>query len=154
VPVPRSFGHDFQNRLKERAVTGDDLAWLQTLGQIGPEFVQHYLSNVDEPTLMDYDNAFRMWQNDESSVFSDQQVMETLGGYIGNKCVADLGMEWSVVVDEYGTDYAVRSAETEVASYPFSAVLKRIEDRQNGFIHGLYHTIRYTIETARSKQRE
>ena len=135
-------------------VTGDDLLRLQALGSDGPAFVQHYLPDVDKLTLEDYDNAFELWQNDKQSDYSDAQVIEIIGGYLGNKCVQDLDMEWSVVTDEYGTDYAVRSNQVEVTTYPFSAVLKRIEDGNSGFIHGLYHTVRHTIETSDAKTRE
>ena len=135
-------------------VTGDDLLRLQALGNDGPAFVQHYLPDVNELRLEDYDKAFELWQNDKQSDYSDAQVIEIIGGYLGNKCVKDLDMEWSVVTDEYGTDYAVRSNEVEVTTYPFSAVLKRIEDGNSGFIHGLYHTVRHTIETSDAKPRE
>jgi len=135
-------------------VTGGDLLRLQTLGNDGPAFVQHYLPDANKLTLEDYDKAFELWQNDKQSDYSDTQVIEIIGGYLGNKCVQDLDMEWSVVTDEYGTDYAVRSNQVEVTTYPFSAVLKRIEDGNSGFIHGLYHTVRHTIETSNVKHRK
>jgi hypothetical protein len=135
-------------------VTGHELLRLQALGNDGPTFVQHYLPNANELTLEDYDRAFELWQNDKQSDYSDAQVVEIIGGHLGNKCVRDLAMEWSVVTDEYGTDYAVRSNQVQVTTYPFSAVLKRIEDGNSGFIHGIYHTVRHTIESSKAKTRE
>ena len=127
---------------------------MRSLADKSLEFVRQYLPEIDKPTLEDYDEAFRIWQQDKQAEFSDERVIEIIGGYLGNKCVDELEMEWSVVTDEYGTDYAVRSTVNEVTSFPFSAVLKRIEDGNNGFIHGLFHTIRHTIETSDAKARE
>ena len=135
-------------------VDGDDLAWLQSLDDAGPQFVSHYVPDVTEPGLKDYDAAFRAWQLDESSPYTDQQVLQLVGGYLGNKLVADLDMEWVTVTDEYGTDYAVRSTEVDVTSYPFSTVLKRIEDEQYDFVHGVYHTIKAMLENGEYKTRE
>ena len=54
-------------------VDGDDLAWLQSLADAGPQFVSHYLPDVTFPSLKDYDAAFRAWQLDESPLYTEQQ---------------------------------------------------------------------------------
>lgn len=59
---------------------------------------------VTEPNLRDYDTAFRAWQQDEAPAYSDMLVIQLIGGYLGNKLVADFDMEWVMVTDEYGTD--------------------------------------------------
>ncbi|MEM7784199.1 MAG: DUF3806 domain-containing protein [Planctomycetota bacterium] len=97
-------------------VAGDNLTWLQSLGGDGPKFVATYLQSVIDPTLKDYDAAFRAWQQDQSSQYDDQQVIQIIGGYLGNKFVTDFDMEWVTVTDEYGTDYAVRSTKVEFLS--------------------------------------
>ncbi len=142
------------SKQKITLVTGDELLRLQALGNDGPAFVKHYLPDANELTLEVYDKAFELWQNDKQSDYSTTQAIEIIGGHLGNKCVEDLDMEWCVVMDEYGTDYAVRSSKVEVTTFPFSAVLKRIEDGNSGFIHGLYHTVRDTIETPDAKSRD
>ena len=135
------------------AVVGDDLAWLQSLGGDGPQFVSHYLPTVTEPTLKDYDAAFRAWQQDPSPPYDSQQVIQIVGGYLGNKCVTDFDMEWVTVTDEYGTDYAVRSTKVEVMSFPFSTVLKRIEDKNYDFVHGVYYTVKEMLTNGEYKVR-
>jgi hypothetical protein len=122
-------------------VTGDQLGRLQALDDAGTEFVAHYVPKVTEPTLKDYDAAFRAWQLDDAPPYTEQQVVEIVGSYLGNQCVADFDMEWVTVVDEYGTDFAVRSKKVELMSFPFSTVLKRIEDKQYDFVYGVYWTI-------------
>ena len=135
-------------------VDGDDLAWLQSLDDGGPQFVSHYLPDVAEPSLKDYDAAFRAWQLDESSQYTDKQVIQLVGGYLGNKCVADFDMEWVTVTDEFGTDYAVRSTRVEVMSFPLSTVLKRIEDKKYDFVHGVYYAVKEMLTNGEYKVRE
>lgn len=135
-------------------VDGKDLAKLQSLDQGGPAFVSHYLPNVKEPGLKDYDTAFRAWQLDKAPPYSDQEVIDLIGGYLGNKCVADFGMEWVTVSDDLGTNYAVRSTKVEVMSFPFSSVKKRIENRQYDFLHGIYYSTKELLASGDYKTRE
>ncbi len=128
-----------------KAVDGEELMWLRSLGNDGPRFVTYYLPHVTEPDLKDYDAAFRAWQRDEASPYTKQQVIQLIGGYLGNKCVADLDMEWVTVTDEHGTDYAVYKAATGVMCFPFSAVFKRIEDNEYDFIQSLYYVTKAMI---------
>ena len=135
-------------------VTGDELAMLHSLGSDGPDFVNTYLPNTNDPDLNDYDNAFRAWQTSESKQHSNEEVIELLGSYLGNKCIADLDMQWVTVSDEYGTDYAVRGTKFEVMAFPFSTVMKRVEDDEYDFLYGVYHTIKQTLESGDYKERD
>lgn len=135
-------------------VDGDDLSRLQSLDADGPEFVAHYVPDVTEPGLKDYDAAFRAWQLDAGKPYTDKQVIDLIGGYLGNKCVADFGMEWVSVTDRYGTDFAVRSTRIEVMSFPFSTVAKRINDKKHDFVHGVYFTIKEMLTNGEYKARD
>ncbi|WP_404307569.1 DUF3806 domain-containing protein [Neorhodopirellula lusitana] len=136
------------------AVAGDDLAWLKSLGSDGSQFVSAYIPAAKDPALKDYDAAFRAWQRDPSPQYDDQQVIQIIGGYLGNRCVTDFDMEWVTVADEYGTDYAVRSAKVEVLSFPFSTVLKRVEDKKYDFVHGVYYTVKEMLANGEYKVRQ
>ena len=135
-------------------VTGDELKRLLSLGTQGPDFVAAYSSNEPEPDLKDYDRVFRAWQITESTQHSNEQVVEILGGYLGNKCVADFHMEWVTVSDEYGTDYAVRSKTSEVMAFPFSTVMKRIEAKEYDFLYGVYHALKQMLASGDYKSRD
>lgn len=134
-------------------VVGDELLWLQSLIDAAPQFVSHYLPEVIEPSLKDYDAAFRRWQLDPSRQYTDEEVIQVVGGYLGNKCIADFDMEWVTVTDEYGTDYAVSSTHVELMSFPFSTVLKRIEDKQYDFVHGVYYAVKDMLANGKCKVR-
>ena len=135
-------------------VDGEDLARLQSLDDAGPQFISHYLPEVTQAGLRDYDRAFRAWQLDKSPPYSDQQVIDIVGGYLGNKCIADFGMEWVIVTGQYGTNYAVRSTKVEVMSFPFSTVQKRIEGKEYDFVYGVYHTMKEMLASGDYKVRE
>ena len=157
TPDGEVIAHDMNVEATPQAITvvgGDDLVWLQSLDAAAPQFVSHYLPDVAEPSLKDYDAAFRAWQLDTSPPYTDQQVIQLVGGYLGNKCIADFDMEWVTVTDEYGTDYAVRSTKVEVMSFPFSTVLKRIEDKKYDFVHGVYYTVKEVLANGEYKVRK
>jgi hypothetical protein len=154
TPEGEVIAHDTPVEATPQTITvvdGDDLAWLRSLGETAPRFITHYFPDITQPSLKDFDAAFRAWQLDGSPPFTDQQVIQLVGGYLGNKCVADFGMQWVTVADEYGTDYAVRSTKVELMSFPFSMVLKRIEDKECDFVHGVYYTIKEMLANGECK---
>lgn len=119
----------------------------------GVRFVQTYLPKMKNPSLKDFDESFHLWQSEGKRRFTEQQVIEILGAYLGNKLIADFQMEWVVVKDEYGTDFAVRGKKYEVMSFPFSSVAKRIENNQYDFMSGVYHAVKSSIESGDYKTR-
>ena len=76
-----------------------------------------------------------------------------LGAFLGNKLVKDFDMEWVVVTDMYGTDFAVRGKKVEVMSFPFSSVAKRIESHQFDFMNGVYFAVKNAVENENVKAR-
>lgn len=108
--------------------------------------ITEFHEKTDSPTLKDCDQAFRAWLKSPHRSHTEQQTIEILGSYLGQCCVQDLPMEWVKVTDQYGEDYAVRHVKSEAMGFPFSSVMKRIEDKQHDFMHGVFHTIKNTIE--------
>lgn len=116
-------------------------------------FVLAYVPAATSPTLKDFDEAFRRWQKETKPRYTQQQVVEVLGAYLGNRLIADFQMEWVEVTDQHGTDYAVRGKEVEVMSFPFSSVAKRIRADQYDFMAGVYYTVQDAIASGRYKKR-
>lgn len=122
----------------------------------GASFVSAYLpniKNIKEPTLKDFDEAFYLWLREKKQRYSSQQVVEILGSRLGKKLINDFDMEWVLVEDEYGTDYAVRAKKKETMSFPFSSVLKRIESNEHDFMVGVYQAVKSTIDESDVKTR-
>ena len=124
----------------------NDMQAFDAYASQGVLFVKSYLPHVTNPSLKDYDEAFRLWQIEKERRYTEQQIIEILGACLGNKLITDFQMEWVVVTDEYGTDFAVRGKRFEIISFPFSSVVKRIENNQYDFMVGVYHTVRASIE--------
>lgn len=110
------------------------------------EFLSAYGTPQSENELIRYDEAFKAWQDSETKKHSHQDVINTLGAYLGQRMVQDFDMEWVIVTDPYGQDYAVRHKTSELMSFPFSAVTKRIKDMEYDFIHGVYHVLKHEVE--------
>jgi hypothetical protein len=134
-------------------VSQKDVLAINALASKAKSFVVTYIPEVLNPSLKDFDEAFHRWQREKNRRYSDQQVIEILGAYLGNQLIADFQMEWVVVTDQYGTDYAVRAKKYEVMSFPFSSVSKRIESNQYDFMVGVYETVKHTIASGDYKVR-
>jgi len=39
-------------------------------------------------------------------------------------------------------------------AFPFSTVLKRVENKEYDFLYGVYHTVKHTIDSGKSKRRQ
>jgi hypothetical protein len=109
------------------------------------DFVAAYIGHEATLSLANLDEAFRAWQVEPARRFSEQEVEQVLGAYLGQRLAMDLDMEWVTVTDEYGTDYAVRSRKWEVLSFPFAVVGKRIQDSQCDFLVSVYHAVDHTL---------
>lgn len=130
-----------------------DIRALDAFAARAESFVAAYLSERTNPSLEECDQAFRLWQQERRPRFSERQVVEILGARLGNQLIADLQMEWVVVKDKFGTDYAVRAKKHEVMSFPFSSVAKRIERNQHDFMAGVYYAVAHTIASGDYKPR-
>lgn len=117
------------------------------------KFVADYVPGATSPKLTDFDKAFYLWQKEKKRRYSEQQVIEMIGAYLGNQLVKDFQMEWVVVNDQYGTDYAVRGRQKEVMSFPFAAVDKRIQRKEHEFVVGVYQTVKHTLADSEIKAR-
>lgn len=132
---------------------GDQLKQLASLPK-NDAFVKHYKPDTIEPTLVDYDEAFIAWQKDKTGKYSADDVVMIVGGYLGNRCIADFDMQWVRVEDEYGTDFAVRAKKSEVMIFPFSSVQKRVNASNSGFVHGVYHALKNLFESGNHDPRD
>ncbi|TWU24740.1 DUF3806 domain-containing protein [Bythopirellula polymerisocia] len=125
----------------------------QSWEQNASEFLTAYAEPQSKNELIQYDEAFKAWQVSPVKQHSAQDVINLLGAYLGQRMVRDFDMEWVMVTDQYGQDYAVRHKSSELMTFPFSSVMKRIEDNEHEFIHGVYHVLKHELENGEFKQR-
>ena len=130
-----------------KPLTPEDMAEINAFATRGPEFVAAQFPNLENPGLVDYDKAFCQWQRAVIKGHSPDEVIQILGAVLGNAMVAEYDMEWVVITDEYGTDFAVRgTGEAEVVSFPFSSVYKRIADNKYDFMNGIFYSVKQAFE--------
>ena len=110
------------------------------------EFLKSYPSTGSKSLLKQYDKAFELWQKSTKKLYSKQDVTCILGAYLGQRMVDDLAMEWVMVTDQYGEDYAVQHKKFKFVAFPFSTVLKRIDKNEYHFMHSIYYIIKHRLE--------
>lgn len=128
-------------------VSSEDRERFRRLADSAPAFLATYAGDVSEPTLKDYDRAFAVWQGSESPKHSEEEVIWILGALLGEKLVSNLEMEWVVVADEYGRDFAVRHVRSEVMAFPFSSVKKRVDDKKHDFLFMIFYTVKDRLDS-------
>lgn len=119
----------------------------------GPQFVSHYLREILNPQLRHYDEAFALWLDDPESPFDSDAIIWIIGSVFGQACCDGLQMEWTLVTDEFGTDYGVRHKDIELQAFPFSTVGKRVEDRSTGFLMDIFYFLAERIESSDYRSR-
>lgn len=131
----------------------EQLAKFSKLAASAMGFANRYLPKIESPSLKDFDEAFVLWKQDGAGTYTDDQVIDLLGAYLGKRMVDDLDMEWVVVTDEAGTDFAVRGKKQEILAFPFASVAKRIDRREHDFMAGVYRAVEATIANGEFKTR-
>jgi Domain of unknown function (DUF3806) len=129
-----------------------EIAEIDELAAKAKMFVATFLPGTTTPTLKECDEAFYRWHRAKGR-YTDKQVTAMLGAYLGKKLISDFQMEWVVVKDQYGTDYAVRAKKYEVMSFPFSSVSKRVENNQPDVMVAVYEIVKHTIARGDYKAR-
>jgi hypothetical protein len=139
---------------KIEPASAGELKTFRAYGARAALFVAAYVPAAKQPTLADADEAFRLWQQDtRKRRASEKEVVEMLGAFLGARLAADFGMEWVVVNDENGRDYAVRATRHEAMAYPFAAVEKRVDSRTHGFLQPIHDAVKELMESAEAKAR-
>lgn len=89
------------------------------------------------------DDTFASWLSAEDKLgFSSQAVVAVLGAAFGQYCIDTLDMEWTEVEDSTGICIAVIGRTTDVRSYPFSMIEKRLESLETGFMTNVYAVLK------------
>jgi hypothetical protein len=109
-------------------------------------FIKHYLeaadklirkhqpnSNIDnfKPTTLD--SIIGQW-NEDSIKFncSEGYFVNTIGAAFGHFLVKTYKMKWTMVTDEYGTNYATTIDEIKLTNFPLNSVAKAIDQKREG----------------------
>jgi hypothetical protein len=108
--------------------------WLHDfLCHFGEEFALKRLPE-DIPTLQSLLDAEPFASGDEAS-------LEVLGAAFGDVVATTLGLNWVVVTDEQGSDFAIKHPEKMVLAFPRDMIIKRVEQGEEINLTELYHGV-------------
>jgi len=128
-----------------------ELQWIEQRVAQATQFLAAYQPGA-APSLKAYDHAFQRWQEDKGLQFTDQDVVDMLGAWLGHCLAGEFDMEWVSVTDQFGMDLAVRSRSDEILSFPFASVAKRIENKQPDFMVGVRYALQHVISRGAKKR--
>lgn len=106
------------------------------LSQVSKDFISSY--SKTEKNIFDAENldfVLTQWKEDTSeNKASKNEVVQFLGYAFGADLISSFNCEWRKLKDIYGIDFMVIHKKYKIKSFPFSSVLKAIEqDRTNSF---------------------
>ena len=90
-------------------------------------------SSIDNYTPNTLDSIIDIW-NEDSTKFtcSEDYFVNTIGTAFGQFLVKTYKMKWTMVTDEYGTDYATTISELRLSNFPLNSAVKAIEQKREG----------------------
>ncbi len=90
-------------------------------------------STIDNYTPQTLDNIIDLWNADSTKfTCSENYFVNTIGTAFGQFLVKTYKMKWTMVNDEYGTDYATTISELNLSNFPLNSVVKAIEQKREG----------------------
>jgi hypothetical protein len=115
----------------ERALTEKEATWVRSRASAARDLVAFLLSLPEPPTLKPtlLDRAFRAWRRmPPSEQVTQRDIVNCLGCAFGEFLASEVGAQWLVVSDSFGTDLAVREPSQGVVTYPLAIVAKRLNN--------------------------
>ena len=83
--------------------------------------------------------------DDKRAELSKPAVVQSLGLAFGNVLANELGLDWVIVEDEYGSDPALRHPETDALLQPLTMVSDRVEDADRVDLQALWRKYRSEV---------
>ncbi len=88
---------------------------------------------IDNYTPQTLDNIIDLWNADSTKfTCSENYFVNTIGTAFGQFLVKTYNMKWTMVTDEYGTDYATTIKELNLSNFPLNSIVKAIEQKREG----------------------
>lgn len=134
---------------------------LLNLGDKEKEFIAYCLvdaeillkqlnSNIDLSNYRasDLDELIHLWLHRQSffKLVSEEEFVNAVGAGFGNCLNKTYNTVWTIVSDEYGTDFACISENPNFQTFPFSSVWKAIEENRERSLQAIMDLIKKHIE--------
>lgn len=131
------------------------------LNETDREFIDYCMGDADDllQTLdgrsisnyiaKDLDELLFRWINKkyDFKYFEEMQFVNAIGAAFGNCLNREFNTIWSVISDEYGTDYAcISTSEFSYQLFPFSSAWKAIEQNREDSLNAIIQIVKNSIE--------
>ena len=121
-------------------LTADQQSIIDEWVDLGMDIMAHYGIQTDLSIYQNLDSVYKAWVADNGAKPSNEEIVSGLGTIFGSRLSRKHETQWVMVVDEYGTDYALVINGYQI--YPLDFVAKRIatietDDPEFGFFSGM-----------------
>ena len=133
----------------------------QTISELNDEFRERLEAqrSVVKAHLGDDQENLRKFETAAGKIGTIRAILDAgiyelqcLGIVLGDAFVQDMGMQWVVVTDEFGTDPALRDPNSRsILIFPLTMISKRIERGEQVDIFDLYNGVANEIEQMRAE---
>ncbi len=121
-----------------------------TLGLETCEFYGTSMKNSQRPS--DLDIVFKKWKLDTSpEKIAPNGIINGLGILFGELMIEQFRLEWRIVTDDFGTEFALIFPGTSREIYPRDFVAKRIDPDNNEF--GFFEAMQNLIKDELSRNK-
>ncbi|GEM_PF-1407458 len=104
--------------------------------------------NLSNYTAEDLDKLIYLWLNKKElfKFVDEEEFINAIGAGFGNYLNKTYNTVWTIIDDEYGTDYACVSESPNFKAFPFSSVWKAVEERREGSLQAIIDIIKKNLE--------
>lgn len=89
--------------------------------------------NIKNYTPNSLDEIIDKWNGDSLRFnCTKEHFVNCIGAAFGDYLVRTYNMQWKIVTDEYGADYATTIEKKQLTNFPLNSVLKAIDQRREG----------------------
>lgn len=95
-------------------------------------------------SAIDLDVLIHYWLHNRSwfKLVEEEEFINAIGAAFGHLMNRECQTVWSIVNDEYGRDFSCISESPKFQTFPFSSVLKAVEEGRVGSLHDIIDLVR------------
>lgn len=103
---------------------------------------------IDNYTAEDLDELLYLWNNKKAKFpYTDENLfVNAVGAAFGHYLNKEVHTVWTIINDEYGTDYACVGTTHSFQLFPFSSVWKAIEQNRENSLNGIVLVVKNNLD--------
>lgn len=104
--------------------------------------------NLSNYSAHDLDELIYLWlyRRNNFKYIDEEEFVNAIGSAFGNCMNQAYGTKWTIINDEYGSDFACISEDPVFQTFPFSSIWKAIEQNREGSLQAIMDLIQKHLE--------